>query len=154
MFLYFTISILNLYDANALTLEEAIELAKENLPAYRSKRYMKRESRLYEYRATLSPYLPSLDLTLAKRKFYVDPDDYRLRSLELRLSYILYDGGKRYSQRHSSRMLLRISDENLRESLLIQAESLLAQASERIILTRLNILSALITLEKTAGIME
>lgn len=102
---------------SALTLEEALELAMQNLPEYRSKIY-ERESRLYEYRSTLSPYLPSLDLTLSERKFYVEPEDYRLRSLELRLSYILYDGGKRYSQRVSSKTHLRISDENLRESLL------------------------------------
>lgn len=104
-------------NVSALTLEEALELARQNLPEYKSKLYQ-RESRLYEYRATLSPYLPSLDLTFSERKFYVEPEDYRLRSLELRLSYILYDGGKRYSQRLSSRTLLGISDENLRESLL------------------------------------
>lgn len=104
-------------NTSALTLEEALELARQNLPEYKSKLYQ-HESRLYEYRATLSPYFPSLDLTLAERKFYVEPEDYRLRSLELRLSYPLYDGGRRYSQRFSSKTLLRISDENLREALL------------------------------------
>ncbi|MCX7793567.1 MAG: TolC family protein [Thermodesulfovibrionales bacterium] len=101
----------------AITLEQALELARQNLPEYRSRLYEK-EASLFEYRATLSPYLPSIDLSFAERRFYVEPEDYRLRSLELRLSYILYDGGKRYSQRLSSRSLLNISEENLRESLL------------------------------------
>ncbi len=118
LFCLLVIAFLSLINnVSALTLEEALELARQNLPEYRSKIY-ERESRLYEYRATLSPYFPSLDLALSEKKFYVEPEDYRLRSLELRLSYILYDGGKRYSQRLSSRTLLGISDENLRESLL------------------------------------
>ncbi|MFN3739699.1 MAG: TolC family protein [Thermodesulfovibrionales bacterium] len=104
-------------NTGALTLEEALELARQNLPEYKSKLYQ-HESRLYEYRATLSPYFSSLDLILTERKFYVEPEDYRLRSLELRLSYPLYDGGRRYSQRFTSKTLLRISDENLREALL------------------------------------
>ncbi len=109
--------ILFLDNLHALTLEEALELARQNLPEYKSRLYQ-RESRLYEYRATLSPYFPVIDLTLAERRFYVEPEDYRLRSLELRLSYLLYDGGRRYSERLSSKTLLSISEEDLREALL------------------------------------
>lgn len=117
LFSLLVIVFLNLINsASALTLEEALELAKQNLPEYKSRIYQ-REARLYEYKSTLSPYFPSLELSLAERRFYVEPEDYRQRSLELRLSYMLYDGGKRYSQRFSSRTLLKISDENLRESL-------------------------------------
>ncbi len=100
-----------------ITLNQAIEKAMENLPQYRSKVYL-RESQVYEYRATLSPYLPQLDLSATQKRIYVEPEDYTLRSLELRLSYLLFDGGKRYSQRLSSKNLLKISEEELRQSLL------------------------------------
>jgi outer membrane protein len=100
-----------------ITLNQAIEKAMENLPQYRSKVYL-RESQFYEYRATLSPYLPQLDLSASQKRIYVEPEDYDLRNLELRLSYLLFDGGKRYSQHLTSKTLLKIADEEIRQSLL------------------------------------
>lgn len=103
-------------ELSGLTLEEAIRSAIENYPGYKARLYSK-QKQLYEYRSTLSPYLPSLDLSISQRKFYVEPEDYDITSLELKLSYTIYDGGKRQSQRLSSKALLNIADEELRQGL-------------------------------------
>lgn len=101
----------------SLTLDEALSLAKENLPSYKAS-LISVQSTEALYNASLSPYLPSLDASTIQRHTYLSGDDYSTRFYDVTLSYTLFDGGNRWSNRHIARLNLDISRETLRENLL------------------------------------
>lgn len=110
IFLFFTPSF-------SLTIDEAIEMAKRNLPYYRAAelKIMATESL---YNATLSPYLPSLDVSTLQSRHYSSSFDYDTRNYEVKLSYTIFDGGIRKNEREIAFLNLDIDKEELRKSLL------------------------------------
>ncbi len=103
--------------ASALTLDEAIKLALENLPSFRAVRDEKL-AREKEYSSTLSPYLPELNIIGGEKRYYSDIHDYDIRNAELRMSYLLWDGGSRRSQREIAVSNLRVSEENIKKNII------------------------------------
>lgn len=103
--------------SNALTLEEAIALAKENLPSYRAS-LIKIRSAEALYDASLSPYLPNLDFSTSYRRHFTTIDDFNSSSYDLSLSYTLFDGGKRKADRNIARLNLDRHKEESKKSLL------------------------------------
>jgi len=101
----------------SLTLDEALSLAKESLPFYKASLIGVRSAEAL-YSASLSPYLPSLDASTIQRQTYSSRGDFTTRSYDVTLSYTLFDGGKRWADRHIARLNLDISREALRENLL------------------------------------
>ena len=101
----------------SLTLEEALSLAKENLPSYKAS-LISVQSTDALYSASLSPYLPSLDASTRQSHTYMSGDDFTTRSYDVTLSYTLFDGGNRWANRHIARLNLDISREAARENLL------------------------------------
>lgn len=103
--------------SHALTLDEAMALAEKNLPSYLAARQELHSSEEL-YKASLSPYLPSLDA--GTRQEYLTGtlrDDY-LGSYDVTLSYTLFDGGRRRAGRNIAGLNLDSSREELARSLL------------------------------------
>ncbi len=105
------------HTAFSLTLEEAVSLAKETLPFYKSS-MIRTKSTEALYNASLGPYLPSLDASTIQQRFYTSTEDYDTSFYDVTISYILFDGGNRKALRDIARLTLDISKEDLRRSLL------------------------------------
>lgn len=103
--------------SNALTADEAIQLAIENLPEYRAS-VLKIKSMEALYDASLSPYLPELDSFFTKSRLYTQSADHDSKSYGLTLTYLLFDGGRRFANRDITRLSLENERESLRDSLL------------------------------------
>ena len=101
----------------ALTLEEAISLAKESLPSYKAATERVKSSDAL-YTASLSPYLPSLDASSSHGRIFTSTEEFRRQSYDLTLSYLLFDWGSRKANRDIARLNLDISAEDLHKSLL------------------------------------
>ncbi len=98
--------------AGALTLQEALESAKKNLPAYQaSKLRVKSSDSLYK--ASLSPYLPTLDVLTSQQIHDTDPGNYEFSLYDVTMSYLLFDGGNRRANRNIARLNLDIDREEL-----------------------------------------
>ena len=105
--------------SSAVTVDEAIQLAKETLPSYKASKIQIRSSEAL-YDASLAPYLPSLDAS-ALHEQHVAPltlGDYDLSAYDVTLSYILFDGGRRKAGRDIARQNLEIDKEELEKNLL------------------------------------
>lgn len=103
--------------AYSLTIEDAVKLALDRSPFYKTAELrVKTLEALYD--ATLSPYLPSLDATFTKSKHYTQSLDYDSKSYGVTLSYLLFDGGRRFASRDIARLNLSNEKEELRKSLL------------------------------------
>ncbi len=100
-----------------LTIEEALSLARQNLPFYKASELKVRASE-YLYDASFSPYLPSLDITASEVSHYTPSDEYRVRAYDINLSYIIFDGGKRRANRDIAGLNLDNDKEDLRKVLL------------------------------------
>ncbi len=103
--------------SHGLTLDEAISLAKRNLPSYRASLEKQRASEAL-YRASLSPYLPSLDASFSQGRSFTSGDESRFQTADLTLSYTLFDWGKRKAQRNIARLNLDSSGADVEETLL------------------------------------
>jgi len=101
----------------SLTLEEALLLARENLPSYKAVMEQVKSSEA-RYRASFSPYLPSLDATSAHGRVFASSEEFKRQSYDLSLSYTLFDWGNRKANRNIARLNLNISEEELRRSIL------------------------------------
>jgi outer membrane protein len=102
--------------ASALTLQEALAQARENLPSYQAAK-KKVESADALYGAALGPYLPSLDASAAREGHNVDRSDYTATGYDVTLSYRLFDG-KRRASRDIAGFNLETEREELRKNLL------------------------------------
>lgn len=100
-----------------MTLEEALLLARQNLPSYRASEINVRSTEAL-YDATLSPYLPSLDLSASNERALNPSDEYQTTSYSLSLSYLLFDGGSRRANRNIALLNLNISREDLKKTLI------------------------------------
>ncbi len=100
----------------ALTLDEAISLAKNNLPSYKASLIKVRSTEAL-YNASLAPYLPSLDASTSQKRLYTNKE-FSARTYDLTLSYTLFDGGKRRANRDIAELNLNIDREDARKNLL------------------------------------
>lgn len=103
--------------ALSLTLDEAISLAKENLSSYKASLIKIRSSEAL-YDASLSPYLPSLDLSTSLNRHYAHTNDYSTQSYNITLSYALFDGGSRRANRNIAQLKLENYKEEMRKTLI------------------------------------
>jgi outer membrane protein len=93
-------------------LDEAISLAKENLPSYRASA-IKIKSNSELYNASLSPYLPMLDASASDGRIFTSSEEFKTKSYDLTLSYTLFDWGNRKANREIAKLNLDISQEDL-----------------------------------------
>ncbi|MEW6163252.1 MAG: TolC family protein [Nitrospirota bacterium] len=100
----------------SITLDEAISLAKETLPSYKASMARVRSTEAL-YNASLSPYLPSLDVSTSQKRLYTS-QEFSTRNYDLTLSYTLFDGGIRKANRNIAWLNLDINKEDLKKSLL------------------------------------
>jgi outer membrane protein len=100
----------------ALTIEDAISLAQSNLPAYlaQASRVGSSEAR---YKATLGPYLPSVDASGATASHNTSGPNYSSNIYDVTASLKLFDY-KRGPTRDISRYDLNTEQEGLKKSLL------------------------------------
>lgn len=114
---FFGIIFLSITPSFSLTIDEAIDMAKRNLPFYRSAELKIRATEAL-YDATLAPYIPSLDVSTLQSRHYSSPLDYNIRNYEVKLSYTIFDGGIRKNEREIAFLNLELDKEELRKSLL------------------------------------
>jgi len=96
----------------AMNLDEAIATAKENIPSLKASRYKVQSSEAL-YKASLSPYFPSLDATGSQAQHDATLGDYRERAYDVSLSYTLFDGGKRRANLNIAKANRDISSDDL-----------------------------------------
>lgn len=101
----------------SLTLDEAVSLAKKNLPLYKASLIKVRATEAL-YNASLAPYLPSLDASASQNRFYTPDQEFSSRTYDLSLSYTLFDGGKRRANRDIARLNLDSDREDVRKTLI------------------------------------
>ncbi|MDI6801552.1 MAG: TolC family protein [Thermodesulfovibrionales bacterium] len=103
--------------ASSLTIDEAISLSKENLPSYKASAFKVRSTGEL-YKASLSPYLPTLDASASYNRHYASSDEYDSKTLDLTLSYTVFDGGKRKADRSTAKLNFEMDREELQKSLI------------------------------------
>lgn len=94
----FSLLLMGTADALALTLQEALSLAREANPQHRAS-FLRVRSAEDLHSATLGPYLPSLDATASFRRLSTSSNDFTTKVYDLTLSYTLLDGGQRQADR-------------------------------------------------------
>jgi len=102
--------------ASAVTLEEALAQARENLPSYLAAK-KKVESADALYGASLGSYFPSLDASAGRQRHEGGRNDYSSTGYDVTLSYRLFDG-KRRASRDIAGLNLETEREELRKNLL------------------------------------
>lgn len=103
--------------SGALTLDEALLMSRQSLPAYKAAEFRVRSSeQLYE--ATLGPYIPSIDASTSQQRWYTSAQEFPTWAYDITASYTLYDGGKRRASRDIANYSLDSDRETLRTSLL------------------------------------
>jgi outer membrane protein len=103
--------------AGALTIDEAISMSKDTLPAYKASLARVQSSDAL-YQATLSPYLPRLDASASYERLFVNSNEFDTRLYDLTLSYTIFDWGNRKANRAIGKFNLDISNEELQKSFL------------------------------------
>lgn len=98
--------------ALAMILDEAIAMAKENIPSLKASRYKVQSSEAL-YKASLSPYFPSLDGSGTQERHDSTLDDYNQRTYDVALTYTLFDGGKRRANLNIAKANRDISGDDL-----------------------------------------
>jgi outer membrane protein TolC len=101
----------------ALTLEEALSMARETLPSYKAS-FLRVKSTEALYNASLSPYLPSLDASTSQERHFTSFGEFNTWGYDVTLSYTLWDWGNRKANRAIAGLHLNISEEDFRTSLL------------------------------------
>jgi len=102
----------------ALTLDEAVALARKNLPAHQAvkTRVLSAEARATE---SLSPYFPTLDLSGSEnriRETSPSDDSYSASQFDATVSYLVYDFGKRRAGREIALLDLATAREEVSRS--------------------------------------
>jgi outer membrane protein len=113
----FPLIIFNTSLCHALTIDEAITMSKDTLPAYKAS-VVKVQSSEALYQATLSPYLPRLDASASYERLSVNSAELDTRVYDLTLSYTIFDWGNRKANRAIGKFNLDISNEELQKSFL------------------------------------
>jgi len=102
--------------AQALTLDEALAKARENLPSYQAVK-KKIEAADASYRATLGSYLPSLDVSAKSERDFESSGDHSTKGYGATLSYDLFDP-RRKPTRDIAELNLQTQQEELKKNLL------------------------------------
>lgn len=102
-------------DSHGLTVDEAIAQAKKNLPLYKAAE-MKAAATESLYKASLAPYIPTIDGAAMVKGHRSTNDPYESRAYTLSLAYTLYDGGKRSANRDIAGLNLHVDREEIRKS--------------------------------------
>ena len=119
---YFTLSLVSLVvvlvpaSSPALTLDEALEMAKSNLPAYQAQATRVRSSEAL-YKATLGAYVPSVDAAGTAFRRNIAGYDSSTNSFDVTASLKLFDYKRGYT-RDIARYSFNSEQEGLRKSLL------------------------------------
>ncbi|MEW6585797.1 MAG: TolC family protein [Nitrospirota bacterium] len=103
--------------SHSLTVDEAISSAKETLPSHRAAR-IRIDSSDALYKASFSPYLPSLDASTSQERHFTSFGEFNTWGYDVTLSYTLWDWGNRKANRNIAGLNLNISQEDFRISLL------------------------------------
>ncbi len=117
IYIFMLTLILSSHHSHAVTLEEAIAMAKDTLPTYKAS-MMNVKSTDALHNASLSPYFPIIDASAAHKRIYTSPDESRTETYDLTLSYTLFDWGIRRANRGIAGLNLDTSREDLRKTLL------------------------------------
>src|SRR5512144_1200687 len=94
----------------AVTLDEALFLAKEQLPSYKAAA-IRVESSAALYKATLGPYLPRIDASASWRRHFTSSSlagnvEFGENDYNIIASLTLFDGGKRRANRNIAELTL------------------------------------------------
>lgn len=108
--------------AFSLSLDEAVGLATQNLPAFQAEQ-IRVSSQEESYRAALSPYFPTVDATSGRSHEFDSMGHYYSQSSDVTLSYTLYDWGRRKANRSIAGLSLDSQQETLRGTYLELAYS-------------------------------
>ena len=103
--------------AFGLTLDEALALARKNMPNYQAT-LKKVSSSEALYKASLSPYLPSVDGTASADQHHASEGTYNTHNYKLGLTYTLFDGGKRSANRKIAGANLEVDRQEARKTLI------------------------------------
>jgi len=103
--------------ASGLSLDEAIALAQKNFPNYQAS-LKKVSSTEALYKASLSPYLPSVDGTATEDQHHASAATYNTYNYKIAMSYTLFDGGKRSANRKIAGANLDVDKEETRKTLI------------------------------------
>jgi outer membrane protein len=103
--------------SHALTLEDALSMARETLPSYKAAS-LRIQSTKALYNASLAPYLPSLDASTVQERHFTSFGEFNTWGYDVTLSYTLWDWGNRRANRNIAGLNLDISQEDFRTSLL------------------------------------
>ncbi|GLI34365.1 TolC family protein [Desulforhabdus amnigena] len=101
----------------SINIDEAISLAERNLPSYKAAK-LEVQSTENLYKASLSPYLPSLDTSTSQEYHDTTPEDFDLNTYDVTLSYLLFDGGRRKANRNIAELNLDITRQEQDKNLL------------------------------------
>jgi len=104
--------------AGAISLDEALQMAKETVPAYKASELKKRATEALAS-ASLGPYFPSLDASASQNRHSpsIYPD-YTSRTYQIGFSYTLFDGGRRGANRDIALTNYDNDSEELRKTLI------------------------------------
>lgn len=102
-----------------LTLDDAISMGRKNLPSYQASK-IRVQSTEYLYEASLSPYLPTIDIGGAREHTNnsIQPDSFERTLFDATASQILFDGGRRTANRNIAKLNLEDNRQELRKNLL------------------------------------
>jgi outer membrane protein len=101
----------------ALSIDEALAQAKQYLPTLKASQFKEQSSDAL-YKASFSPYFPSLDAASSNQRFYATPTDYNQSTYDVTLSYLLFDGGKSMATKDIAKSNLAYSGQGVTKTLL------------------------------------
>jgi outer membrane protein len=101
----------------ALSIDEALALAKQYLPNLKASQFKEQSSDAL-YKASFSPYFPSLDAASSNQRFYTSPTDYNQSTYDVTLSYTLFDGGRSMATKDIARSNLAYSGQGVAKTVL------------------------------------
>jgi outer membrane protein len=105
-------------DCHALTLDEAISVAREKLPSYKANEIQVQSSEAL-FKGSLSPYLPTLRASGTLGPDLSSLDELYSNPYNVELSYLLFDAGNRKANRNIARLNLDADREELRKVLIL-----------------------------------
>ncbi len=101
----------------ALSLDDALAMAKQYLPTLKASQFQVQSSGDL-YKASLSPYFPSLDAATTNQRFYTSPADYNQSTYDVTLSYTLFDGGRSKASKDIAKSNLDFSGQGVAKTIL------------------------------------
>ncbi len=101
----------------ALSIDEALALAKQYLPTLKASQFKEKSSDAL-YKASFSPYFPSLDAASTNQRFYTSPADFNQSNYDVTLSYTLFDGGRSMATKDIAKSNLDYSGQGVAKTLL------------------------------------